>query len=289
MRPYFVLLLALALIHACSIVVLADSGRALETANGEHGRYLRAAETEVDDLSDNDEDRLLGYNTLQLWRMRRAAGKLMNSQLTTQQEAALRKWLAAKQDGFLTKWLQSSSVYPDQVYSKLGLTKLGERAKSSPNYKLYKQYTDALLQRWTNFQASPETVYKSLRLDKLGTAAKQSPSYPIYEKFLKLTQAKTSQLTPTQRLQKWLESSGTYPDKLYKELGIAGLSSDSADYKLYQRYVDALFERWSSFLPSPETVYKSLRLDTLGANAAKSPSYPIYEKYLKRFLNQPAH
>nr|6J8L_A Chain A, Avh240 [Phytophthora sojae]6J8L_B Chain B, Avh240 [Phytophthora sojae] len=127
---------------------------------------------------------LLGYNTVQLWRMRRTANKLMNGKLTTQKEAALKKWMASQQDKFLAKWLKSSSVYPDQVYSKLGLTKLGASAKSSPNYQLYEKYTEALLQRWTNFKASPDTVYKSLRLDKLGAKAPQSPSYPMYEKYL---------------------------------------------------------------------------------------------------------
>jgi len=184
MRPYFTLLLALALVLACTNLVNADAGRALEFSKNAHGRHLRTAVADVDDLSDDEDERLLGYNTFQLWRMRRAASNLMNSKLTTQQEAALKTWLATKQDKFLAKWLQSSSVYPDQVYSKLGLTKLGASAKSSPNYQLYERYTDALVERWTNFKVSPETVYKSLRLDKLDNAA-ESPSYPIYEKYLK--------------------------------------------------------------------------------------------------------
>ncbi|GMF59720.1 unnamed protein product [Phytophthora fragariaefolia] len=295
MRSQSSLVLALVLVLAFSSAVLADWSRAVKPLNNNYGRQLRAVAVEADDMSDDDDERLLGYNTLQLWRMRRAANKIMNSNLTTQQEAALTKWLSSKQDKFLAKWLQSSSVYPDQVYSKLGLSKLGARAKDSPNYILYEKYTDELLQRWKNVEVRPETVYKSLRLDKLGAKAKDSPSFPIYEKFLKLTQSE-GRVAPSQQdavVKKWLESTSLYPDKVYKDLGLANWGArakDSPDYILYEKYTDALFERWANFKPSPETVYKSLRLDDLGAKAKDSPSYPIYEKYLKTYFpNQPAN
>ncbi|GMF12652.1 unnamed protein product [Phytophthora lilii] len=148
--------------------------------NDDIKRNLRA---ETTNESDDDEERLLGIDSLQLWRLTRAANKLSKQEAKL---AASQTKLAAKQEKMLKSWLENKNVYPDYLYKKLGFAKMGAKASESPNYTVYQDYVNELTTRWVNFGTSPETVYKFLRLDKLGAKASQSPSYPIYEKFLRL-------------------------------------------------------------------------------------------------------
>ncbi|KAH7487785.1 hypothetical protein KRP22_013522 [Phytophthora ramorum] len=268
MRPYYLLLVALALLLASTNAALASartSDRSFEVISDKSiSRHLRPAlKTEVDDGT--DEDRMM--TTFKIWWMKFVA-TIKNTKL------------AKKHETMLKSWIQNPDMTPTQAYQTLKLDKLGLRAQESPNFKVYKKYTDQLVERWVNFDAQPTTVYKALKLDQIADSS--SPSFAVYGNYLKALYAQ--QPSGTRVTKAFVENSDMTPTYAYKLLGLDKLGSQAPNspyFKLYKSYTDQLVTRWVNFEAQPTTVYKALKLDQIADSS--SPSFAVYEKFLKAY------
>ncbi|KAL4092659.1 hypothetical protein PRIC1_011650 [Phytophthora ramorum] len=271
MRPFYLLLVALALLLASTNAALASartSDRSLEVISDKGiSRHLRPAlKTEVDDGTDED-------------RMMTSFKTSWTKFVTTIKNTKLAK----KHETMLKSWIQNPDMTPTQAYQTLKLDKLGLRAQESPNFKVYKKYTDQLVERWVNFDAQPTTVYKALKLDQIADSS--SPSFAVYGNYLKALYAQ--QPSGTKVTKAFVENSDMTPTYAYKLLGLDKLGSQAPNspyFKLYKSYTDQLVTRWVNFDAQPATVYKALKLDQIADRT--SPNVAVYGNYLKALYAQ---
>ncbi|KAG7378877.1 hypothetical protein PHYPSEUDO_009413 [Phytophthora pseudosyringae] len=166
--------------------VLADTS-VTDSANLSGGddnvkRLLRAEKsTDTDGITDEERGiSLPGLSWFRFWRLRRVADKLKTTDV-----------ISAKESKWIDSWVKKD-LSPEYVYKQLGLTKQGDKAMQSQNYRLFETYTDrmftkdqALYNSWLAKKMNPEDVYKALKLDKLkGAKAAKSKEFRRYEVYV---------------------------------------------------------------------------------------------------------
>ncbi|ETO82893.1 hypothetical protein AM587_10004929 [Phytophthora nicotianae] len=185
MRPHYLLLLVLTFFIVCGDSALARASTSVGTADSviDTKRFLRAETLTNSHTQLADEERgfnLPGLTWFRFWRLRRVADKLKTTDV-----------ISAKESKWIDSWVKKD-LNPQYVYKKLGLTKQGDKAMQSQNYRLFEAYTErmfakdqALYNSWLAKKMTPEDVYKALKLDKLkGAKAAESKDFRRYEVYV---------------------------------------------------------------------------------------------------------
>ncbi|KAG7395153.1 hypothetical protein PHYBOEH_004178 [Phytophthora boehmeriae] len=208
MRPYYILVLTLALVFAMSNAALAaPAANPLTAADNEDNikRSLRSTAADEED----EEERFLGIGKavskvnekVQLQKMRKTANKEMKAKSAEAAKAAkaakaaekAKTAEAAKAAKAAEKAKAAEAAKAAKAAKAAEKAKAAEAAKAAKAAKAQgeaakkaakqKEKEDKMMKGWLAEMRNPNKVHKDLGLSKLGDKAKDSPLYPFYQRY----------------------------------------------------------------------------------------------------------
>ncbi|KAG7381733.1 hypothetical protein PHYBOEH_010809 [Phytophthora boehmeriae] len=192
MRPYYILLLTLALIFAISNASLAaPATNSLTVADNEESTKRSLRSTAADD----EEERFLGLGKatskvtekLRLMKMRRAASKEMKAKAAEAAKAAKAaekaKVAEAAKAAKAAKAAEKAKAAEAVKAAKAAKEAAKAQSAAAKKAAIQKEKENRLVNGWLAELRNPNKVHKDLGLTKLGDKAKDSPLYALYQRY----------------------------------------------------------------------------------------------------------
>ncbi|KAG7394137.1 hypothetical protein PHYBOEH_005640 [Phytophthora boehmeriae] len=195
MRPYYILLLTLALIFAISnAAVAAPATNSLTVADNEESTKRSLRSTAADD----EEERFLGLGKvtskvtekLRLMKMRRAASKEMKAKAAEAAKAAKvakaaekAKAAEAAKAAKAAKAAEKAKAAEAAKAAKAAEKAAKAQSAAAKKAAIQKEKENRLVNGWLDEMRDPNKVHKDLGLTKLGDKAKDSPLNALYQRY----------------------------------------------------------------------------------------------------------
>ncbi|KAL4117019.1 hypothetical protein KRP22_014606 [Phytophthora ramorum] len=236
MRSFFVLLLTLATVLACSSDVEAATSTSARSINKFESTFKRAlrSETKTNVDTSEEEERIVPAPTwltkFRVWKLKREAGfQLSKTPKQLQKEAEKAKKELLKEKKEYDQWL-AAKISPETIYTKLGLTNLGAKASESSNFRRHQAYMKIFKDRAQAGGKDASWIRKWLINYRLGKLKSKAAT--------EMKKADKQLVKEKEEYDRWLDA-GFKPNYMYEKLGLKELGSkapDSINYRRWQEY-----------------------------------------------------